>query len=211
MKWVIFDIICACTFMALVVAEAVCVDGVRSCGHVLQVHNNCVSFLCTDEGSEVTQPLGFLYLLPVGGVSVLLIHCLLIHPPDPLLSPLQKHPCISAKHRHIILCEAFTCTLSLTESLPRRQRSVGPDQWNPCVPGLIWADTMLCCLGSDLQPYPGTILFLYKLLKEKRMVHFRAEDLLKCCMIWDLIHNHCINIQIGTRPFLSVSVGFLEC
>lgn len=147
---------CARTFMGLVVAEAVCVDGVRSCGHVLQVHNNCVIFLCTDEGSEVTQPLGFLYLLPVGGVSVLLIHCLLIHPPDPLLSPLQKHPCISAKHQHIILCEAFTCTLSLTESLPRWQHSVGPDP-GPTLCFAVWVVTY----------NPTQVLFfLYKLLKE---------------------------------------------
>lgn len=97
------------TFMGLVVTEAMCMDGVCSFGHVLQMHNNYVIFLCTNEGSEVAQPLGFFYLLPVGGVSILLVYCLLIHPPDPLLSPLQKNPCISVKHQYNIFCEAFAC------------------------------------------------------------------------------------------------------
>lgn len=104
-----FTSFAARTFMGLVVTEAVCMDGVCSFGHVLQMHNNYVIFLCTNEGSEVAQPLGFFYLLPVGGISILLVHCLLINLPDPLLSPLQKHPCLSVKQQHNILSEAFAC------------------------------------------------------------------------------------------------------
>ncbi len=143
-------------------------DGVRSLGHVLQVHNNYVIFFCTNEGSEVAQPFGFFYLLHVGGVSILLVHCFHIHPPDPQLSPFQKHPCFSVKHRNNI----FVMFLhALTQKGKNGQVKIVTLCNNPRVKGLLKTQTLK--LHSQLQ-----------LSTETKQL--------------ELIHLHCLNNSFST-------------
>lgn len=66
------------TLGALAVVQPMRVDAVRSGCCVLQVDDHRVSLLCHQHRPQVAQPLWFHHFCPVGGVTVLLVHGLLV-------------------------------------------------------------------------------------------------------------------------------------